>query len=199
MRSPASLFTFSCSNIFTSVVIHCLTHLFAIYSRPACIHSDHGTSFMSDELRTILHGKVIAVSHTTAYNPSTMERWSLNGTIRRAVTWALNSQGLEIQQWKTGLFDALHSIRSLLCTATNATYHEGLLLYMRRACTGTSLPSWLMDSNRALLKNQNRHSRYDSLPEGVELLDCNSTYARGLLPDRSRRLCLKKLGSRYSR
>lgn len=35
------------------------------------------------------------------------------------------------------------------------------------------LPSWLLDSNQVLPKNQNQRPKYDPLVEEVELLDCN--------------------------
>ena len=73
--------------------------------------------------------------------------------------------------------DALHSIRSLLCTATNSTPRERLFSYNRKSTSGTSLPSWLTAPGRALLKNHTRCSKYDPLVEEVNLIDCSPQYA----------------------
>ena len=82
---------------------------------------------MSAEMKNFLHEKGIATSRTTAYNPrgnAQIERF--NGTLWRTPTLAAKSQGLSIGHWEACLLDALHSIRSLLCTATKATPHERL-------------------------------------------------------------------------
>lgn len=134
---------------------------------------------MSDELRKYLHAKGVATSHTTAYNPQSngqVER--MNGIIWRSVVLALKSRVMAIEQWEVVLPDALHSIRSLLCTATNCTPHERMFHHNRKAATGSSLPSWLVRADKVLLRKQNRASKYDSLVEEVELLECNPTYAR---------------------
>ena len=151
---------------------------------PSSIHSDRGPSFMSTELRQFLHSKGIGQIRTTPYNPQgngQVER--LNGTIWGAITLALRSKGLDIRCWESVLLDALHSIRSLLCTATNETPHERIFRYNRRATSGVSLPTWLLTSDKVLLKNNNRSSKYDPLVEEVELLECNPGYARIRYPN----------------
>lgn len=90
---------------------------------------------------------------------------------------ALKSRGLPTQCWQAVLPDALHSIRSLLCTATNATPHERLLNYSRRSSTGSSVPSWLCHPGPVLLKRHIRTSKTDPLVEEVELLQANPHYA----------------------
>ena len=80
---------------------------------------------MSKELRTFLTGKGIATSRTTAYNPEgngQVERY--NSVIWKAITTGLKSKNLPVKYWQVVLPDALHSVRSLLCTATNETPHE---------------------------------------------------------------------------
>ena len=47
-----------------------------------------------------------------------------NGIISRTVKLALKSKKLSTQKWEAVLPDVMHSLRSLLCTATNATPHE---------------------------------------------------------------------------
>ena len=75
------------------------------------------------------------------------------------------------------LADALHSIRSLLCTSTNATPHERFFNFHRRSSSGVSLPSW-MQPGPVLLRRFVRMSKNDPLVDEVELTDVNPTYAR---------------------
>ncbi|XP_014775897.1 CD151 antigen [Octopus bimaculoides] len=65
-------------------------------------------------------------------------------------------------------FDTLHSIRSLLCTSTNATPHEHLFNYQRCLATGTSMPSWLLNSGPALVQRNNRTSKYDPTVDRID-------------------------------
>ncbi|KRX34354.1 Retrovirus-related Pol polyprotein from transposon 17.6, partial [Trichinella murrelli] len=96
---------------------------------------------------------------------------------------ALKSQGLPTEQWPAVLPDALHAVRSLLCTSTNATPHERFLVFSRRSTSGRSIPAWLLDSKSALLKKHVRNSKTDPLVEEVQLLEVNPTYAHVRFPD----------------
>ena len=177
-------FAYPCPDVSASTVIRCLTNLFSIFGLPSFIHSDRGTSFMSEELRKYLHEKGVATSRTTPYNPQSngqVER--VNGIIWKSILLALKSRKLTVENWEVVLPDALHSIRSLLCTATNCTPHERMFHHNRKSTTGLSLPSWLVDANKVLLRKQNRSSKYDPLVEEVDLLECNPTYARVRLQD----------------
>ena len=76
------------------------------------------------------------------YNPrgnGQCERY--NGIIWQAITLALKSSNLTFTAWEQVLPDALHSIRSLLCTTTNATPHERLFNFNRKSTSGNSFPS----------------------------------------------------------
>ena len=89
---------------------------------PGYVHSDRGPSVMSEELKRWLFEKGILSSRTTPYNPQgngQVERY--NGIIWKSLLLALKSRNLPITVWERVLPDALHSTRSLLCTATNAT------------------------------------------------------------------------------
>ena len=110
-----------------------------------------------------------------------MER--LNGTLWRTISLALKSEKLPTALWEKVLPNALHSIRSLLCTATNETPHERFFLFNRRSSTGTTLPQWLSSPGPVLLKRNVRHSKYDPLVDEVELLESNPKYAHVRLPD----------------
>ena len=192
-------FVFPCSNMTASTVISCLSQLFSIFGMPSYIHSDRGTSFMSKELQEFLAEKGIACSRTTAYNPQgngQVERF--NGSIWRTITAALKSRDLPTPYWQVVLPDALHSIRSLLCTATNATPHERLFNYSRRSSTGTTIPAWLCDPGPVLLKRHVRANKTDPLVDEVELLQANPQYAHIRYPDgKEDTVSVKYLGSSH--
>jgi len=171
-------FIFPCPDMTVSTVIDCFCQLFSLFGMPAYIHSDRGSSFMSRELREFLTSRGIACSRTTSYNPQgngQAERY--NGTIWKAVTMALKSRGLSTKCWQLVLPDALHSIRSLLSTATNATPHERMFNFTRRSSSGHSLPSWLCEQGTVLLRRHVRHSKTEPLVDEVELLQANPNYA----------------------
>ena len=73
--------------------------------------------------------------------------------------------------------EVLHSIRSLLCTATNATPHERLFSCQRRTPSGRSLPTWLSTPGPVLLRRHVRASKYEPLVDEVVLLEANPQYA----------------------
>ena len=72
---------------------------------------------------------------------------------------------------------ALHAIRSLLCTATNATPHERFFGFTRRTTTGNCVPTWLTTPGTVLLRRHARHSKYEPLVEQVDLLHATPNYA----------------------
>ena len=161
-----------------STVVTCFTQLFSLFGVPSYIHTDQGSNFMSKEVKDFLLQKNVATSRTTPYNPEgNGQIESLNGTLWKSVTLALQSLGLPQSCWQDVLPDALHSIRSLLCTSTNATPHERFLLFQRRSTTGASVPTWLTESQTALLSRYVRRSKQDPLCEEVELLEVNPSYA----------------------
>jgi len=171
-------FVFPCPDMTASTIIDCFCQLFSLFGMPAYIHSDRGSSFMSRELQEFLTGRGIACSRTTSYNPQgngQAERY--NGTIWKAVTMALKSRGLPMKCWQVVLPDALHSIRSLLSTATNATPHERMFNFTRRSSSGQSMPSWLCEKGKVLLRRHVRHSKFEPLVDEVELLQANPNYA----------------------
>ena len=82
-----------------------------------------------------------------------------------------------IQHWEEVLPDALHSIRSLLSTATNATPLERLLQHSKKSVPGSTLPSWLLGPSKVIYKRQVRNTKEDPLVEEVDLIDANAQYA----------------------
>ena len=78
--------------------------------------------------------------------------------------------------------DALHSIRSLLCTATNQTPHERMFNYKRKSSFGTSVPTWLSALGLVYLKRHVRSSKYEHLVEEVDLVYTAPNYAVVCMP-----------------
>ena len=171
-------FVFPCKDTKTETVKKHLCQLFSIFGYPSFIHSDRGSSFLSKDLQDFLLERGIAASRTTPYRPQAngqVER--SNSTIWKAVRLSLRSKNLPMSQWQEVLPEVLHSIRSLLCTATNQTPHERFLSFTRRSATGSSVPSWLMNPGGVLLRKYNRSSKNDPYVEEVELLQSNPQYA----------------------
>lgn len=177
-------FAYACPDMTAGTVIKCFINLFSIFGMPSYIHSDRGSSFMSKELKDYFHSKGIATSRTTAYNPEgngQVERF--NGTIWKTISLALRSRGLKTEQWESVLEDALHSIRSLLCVATNQTPHERMFEHSRKSSNGQAIPSWLSSPGPVWMKKNVRKSKYDPFVEEVYLLEANPDYAYVRFPD----------------
>ena len=154
----------------SSTVIKCLDQLFTLCGTPSYIHSDRGTSFLSHEIKHYITQKGIATSKTTPYHPignGQCERY--NGIIWKGVQLALKSHNLQISNWEMVLPSVLHSIRSLLSTATNTTPHERFFAFQRRSMCGMSLPSWLTTSGNVMLRRYVRHTKNDPLVDEVNL------------------------------
>lgn len=177
-------FAYTCKDMTSETVIRCLKDLFSTFGTPAYIHSDRGTSFLSDELRQFLTSLGTSCSRTTPYNPrgnGLVER--LNGTLWRTIQLHLRSNNEDIANWEKAILPALHSIRSLLCTGTNATPHERMFNHPRRSINGQSLPSWLHSPGPVYMKKNVRTSKYDPAVEEVQLLQSNPEYSFVRLPD----------------
>ena len=177
-------FAIPCSDVRTPTITKSLCSIFSIFMLPMYVHSDRGQSFMSRELKNFLQSRNIATSKTTPSNPQgngQCERY--NGIIWKAITLACRSQNIDIKNWEVVLPDALHSVRSLLCTSINATPHERMFNYARRSSFGESIRTWLRNPGPALLRRFVRNSKYEPLVDEVELLDANPSYAHIRLPD----------------
>ncbi|XP_068235485.1 uncharacterized protein [Palaemon carinicauda] len=128
--------------------------------------------------------KGVATSRTTPYHPmgnGQVERY--NGIIWKSICLVLESRGLKTQHWEIVLPEVLHSVRSLLCTATNETPHERFFRFQRRSSLGSTLPSWLLTPGPVLLRRHVRSSKHEPLTEEVQLMDANSMYANVKYPD----------------
>ena len=99
------------------------------------------------------------------------------GTVWRAVQLALKICQLPISHYETVLDNVLHSIRSLLCAATNCTPHERFFNFQRRSCSGKSLPTWLSCPCKVFVRRFVRNSKSKPADDEVELINVNPTYA----------------------
>ena len=85
-------------------------------------------------MKEFYHKHHINASTTSMYNPQGIGQVQrLSGTMWNVVTLYADPHGLDITEWKVILPLALHSIRTLLCTATNATPHERFFTFARRS------------------------------------------------------------------
>lgn len=170
-------FAIPCTDVGSETVIRSLCTIFSFTGYPSYVHSDRGSSFLSEDVKNFLLERGIATSKTSIYNPrgnGQCEKY--NGTIWKAVTLALKAKSLPITCWEIVLPEALHSIRSLLCTTTGETPHERFFKFNRRSTCGESAPSWLKPGP-ALLRRFVRRSKYDPLVDEVQILDANPNYA----------------------
>ena len=170
-------FAFPCNDMETETVIKCLSTLFCLFGQPLYVHSDRGASFLSKEFKRFLTERGIASSKSTPYHPtgnSQCER--INQTVWKTVRLLLRTYQQPESTWEAVLPEALHSVRSLLCTATNATPHERFLGFDRRSMVGRTLPNWLIQPGPVLLRRFVRN-KHDPLVDEVELLDANPSFA----------------------
>ena len=175
-------FAYPCSDMTSKTVVNCFNHLFSIFGMPDMIHNDRATDFLSGETQDYLLSKSIATSKTSRYNPKCNGQVEkLNGTLWKSIQVTLHSRKLKSSDWETVLPDSLHSIRSLLCTATNATPHERLFNFSRKSTSGKSIPSWARPGP-VYMKNHTKRSKYDPPVSSATLLHANPTYAHVRLP-----------------
>ena len=170
-------FAFPCRDMTSRTVTQCFDQLFSLFGMPGYVHSDRARDFLSAEVKEYLNSKGIASSRTSRYNPrgnGQTERY--NGVIWKNIQLALDSRKLPVGAWESVLPDALHSIRSLLCTSTNATPHERMFQYNRKSTAGNSVPSWLTPAPIYVRKHV-RNSKYEPIVERAELLHVNPQYA----------------------
>ena len=176
-------FCFPCPDMNTDTIIKCLDSLFSTYGTCGYVHSDRWSAFKSEELKHYFLNKGIATSNSTPYHPtgnSQVERY--NGIIWRATRSLLMNKKLDTKYWEIVLPQALHSIRSLLCTSTNQTPHERFFNFARRSSTGTSLPGWLSTPGPIMLRKFVRQNKNDPLVQKVHLIEANPAYARVRFP-----------------
>ena len=170
-------FAFPCKDMSSATVISCLSTLFNIFGLPLYVHSDRGSSFISRELKQYLNDRGVATSRSTPYHPTGNAQCErVNQTVWRTVKLTLRNLNLPELSWETVLPQSLHSVRSLLCTTTNATPHERFLNFHRRSMLGRSLPNWLLQPGPVLLRRFVR-TKNQPLVDVVELVEANPNFA----------------------
>ena len=81
------------------------------------------------------------------------------------------------------LSDALHSVRSLLCTSTYTPPHERFFSFPRRSMLGKSLPSLLTTPGPVFLRRFVTASKYEPICDEVEFLEANLSFVLIGYPD----------------
>lgn len=172
-------FAFALKDITTASVLQCLRQLFSLFGTPSFIHSDRGSQFMAEAFDSQLLQWGIAQSRTTPYNPQCNgQTEKYNGVLWKAIQCVLHSRKMPISMWETVLPEALSSIRSLICTATNETPHSRLFTFTRQGTQGYALPIWLAAGKQAYMKVFAR-SKEDPLVQPVEIVQViNPFFAR---------------------
>ena len=118
-------FAYACRDTSSKTVTHCLNQLFAIFGMSDMMHNDRAPDFLSEKVKQFLTKRGVATSKTSRYNPKCNgQAEKLNGTLWKAIEVTLQSRKLKSSNWEDVLPDALHFIRSPLCTTTNTTPHE---------------------------------------------------------------------------
>ena len=159
-----------------------LTAVILTFRVYAYVHSDRWSSVQSNELKSWLHAHGVATNRTISYNPQGNGQYKrYNGIICKTVQAALKPRRLPVTHWQEVLLDALHSIRSLLCTAINCTPFERMFLHARRFVSGQTIPSWLkpgpMDAKKRV------HNKLHPMVDEAELLQVNPNYAHVRMQD----------------
>ena len=178
-------FAFPCKDMTTSTVTQCLDQIFTLCGTAGFIHSDNGPCFVSQEFKTYLMRRGISSSKSSIYHPvGNGQAERTVQTVWKTIQLAIKKANLSLTQWEAVLADSLHSIRSLLCTATNVTSRERFFGFQRRSCTGTSLPSWMTSpGSKVYVKRFVRSCKSEPLVEEAEVIHVNPTYANVRYPN----------------
>ena len=171
-------FAFPCKNMSSSTVIQCLSQLFCLFGLPSCVHSDRGSAFVSRELKEYLNCRGVSTTTSTPYHPTGNAQCErINQTVWKTLLLLLKGHGQPTSSWEALLPEALHAVRSLLCTTTNCTPHERFLGFPRRSMIGKSLPSWLIQPGPILLRKFVRNKN-EPLVDEVDLIEANPSFAK---------------------
>ena len=128
------------------------------------IYSDRDKSFISHEFVSFMPNLRIPTSKKSVYNPvSNRQHDKYNDIIWFGVKLALKDQNFPILKWEVVLPKVLHSMSSLLCTATNSMPHEHFLNFQRRSILGISTPSWPCSPRTVLVQRHVCHNKYGQL------------------------------------
>ena len=102
------------------------------------------------------------------------------GIIWKSVELALEEHDSDWSLWERFLPDALHSIRSLMSTATRETPHERMFSFERKTSAGPGVPKWLAESKGQdiWVRNFGRKSKSEPRVRKAKLIEAYPRYAR---------------------
>lgn len=103
-----------------------------------------------------------------------------SGILWKAIQVTLHSRNMKLSYWEKVLPDALHAIKSLLCT-TNVALHDRLFNYSWKSTSGTLIPSWAKPGP-IYVRNHTKSSKHDTPVTPSTLLEINPHYAHVHLP-----------------
>ena len=125
----------------------------------------------------------IATSRSTLYHPTGNSQCKrINQTVWKIVKLFLRNYELPQKAWESVSPEALHSVRSLLCSTINSTPHERFLGFGRRSMIGRALPSWRVQPGPVLLRRFVRNKN-DPYVDEVEFLEANPNFTQVHFPD----------------
>ena len=146
------------------------------------IHTDRVTNFLAEETKRFLLEKDIATSkRSRCHLEGNGQVEKLNGTLWKAIQISVRFCNMKLSYWEDVLPNALHSIRSLLCTTMNVMPHERLFKYTRTSTSGTPIPTWAKPGP-IYIRNHTKSSKYDPPVTPATLLEINPHYAHEHLP-----------------
>ena len=170
-------FAFPCKNINADTVISCLRKVFSLCGPAGYVHSDRGTSFMSNMVKDFLFAKGIASSHSTPYHPtgnSQCEKYV--GVIWKTVNLNLKDRRMEVTKWDSVLDDSLCNIRSLINTSTNCTPHDRFFSFRRGVFIQTN-DACEVNRQKYMYLRKFVRGKTDPLVEQVEVLNHNPKFS----------------------
>ena len=150
---------------------------------PTNVQRSRGCFYGYSSQKNYLVKRGIAASRSTPYHStgnSQVER--TNKRIWKTIQLMVCDQQIPVERWQDVLPDALHAVRSLLCTSTNSTPHERFFGFERRSMLGKSLSSWLLQKGPVLLLRFVRN-KDEPLFDEVDLLDANPSFTHIRFPD----------------
>ena len=158
-------FVFSCKDASSCTVILCLRSLFSLFGFSAIVHNDNAKCFVLKEIKEFLNERGIASTFSSVCNPrGNSQCESFNGIIWNTLKLALRTNGLEIANWEIVIPKVLHSLRSLLCTATNEAPHDRFFKFSRRSMFGTNAPICMTEPGPVYVCKHVRN-KYDPVVE----------------------------------
>ena len=176
-------FVFVCKDASSRTFISCLRSLFILFNFPAIVHSDNAKCFVSKEIKEFLNERGIASTFSSVYNPSDNSQCEcFNGIIWNTIKLALRTNGLKIANWEMVIPEVLHSLRSLLCTATNEVPHDRFFNFSHCLMFGTNAPIWMTEPGPVYVRKHVR-DKYDPVVEEMDLLNANPNYAAVRSPE----------------